>query len=606
MKRLKYLLLSMEPNTATYTEMYNGKMLIDDGTAREPYEDNSEIYYYDDIGFEISYTNKLLKDRPTVKIAIPAERLGIDIFISDSEEPKKEFLQYADSAADFCLRSFKKYLNELNENLYNRSRPVEESGKYFAAETGGKILKRNGAYFSERPQKDYINGSGIYVHLLNDGINRPPKMCLCFTIQVQLPKRKLRKAIQMLCKDLPEATLRFINDFDFVGLNKALRLAEQQNSIRQWLKNSEYCAFIANGSILPRAKGTELPLKNAIPFKSTPNDEIEIYGIKGMGFKKGVTVITGGGYSGKSTLLDAISAGIYNHCIGDGRELCITDETAMMIAAEDGRCAKNLNISPFIKWIPNGDTKDFSTDHASGSTSQASNIMEAIDMNVKLLLIDEDKSATNFMIRDKKMKELIAKEPITPFTDRVNELYEKLGISTILVIGGSGEYLSVSHKVYMMEDYLINDVSEKAFSIGKCSFNLKPEECVYEQKRLLISNGFNSYPEESWTERLEISDMGFIIIGDERIDIRGLYNLYSHEQTEALGFMLRFIEAANSDSIINIKEKVNELYYRIQQEGLDYVYTSFFTTCNRFLALPRKQELFALINRMRKTNYTIK
>lgn len=115
----------MEPNTATYTEMYNGKMIIDDGTAREPYEDNSEIYYYDDIGFEISYTNKLLKDRPTVKIAIPAERLGIDIFISDSEVPKKEFLKYADSAADFCLRSFKKYLDELNESLHNRSRPVE-------------------------------------------------------------------------------------------------------------------------------------------------------------------------------------------------------------------------------------------------------------------------------------------------------------------------------------------------------------------------------------------------------------------------------------------------------------------------------------------------
>ena len=237
-------------------------------------------------------------------------------------------------------------------------------------------------------------------------------MCLCFTIQVQLPKRKLRKAIQMLCKDLPDATLRFINDFDFAGLNKALRLAEQQNSIRQWLKNSEYCAFIANGSILPRANGTELPLKNAIPFKSTPNDEIEIYGIKGMGFKKGVTVITGGGYSGKSTLLDAISAGIYNHCIGDGRELCITDETAMVIAAEDGRCVKNLNISPFIKWIPGGNTNNFSTEHASGSTSQASNIIEAIDMNVKLLLIDEDKSATNFMIRDEKMKELIAKEVV--------------------------------------------------------------------------------------------------------------------------------------------------------------------------------------------------
>ena len=144
--------------------------------------------------------------------------------------------------------------------------------------------------------------------------------------------------------------------------------------------------------------------------------------IRGMGIKKGVTVITGGGYSGKSTLLDAISAGIYNHVRGDGRELVITDESAVKISAEDGRSVKNVNISPFIKWLPSGDTRNFSTEHASGSISQAANIMEAVHYNMKLLLIDEDKSATNFMIRDQMMKELIEKEPITPFTERVLSL----------------------------------------------------------------------------------------------------------------------------------------------------------------------------------------
>lgn len=251
-------------------------------------------------------------------------------------------------------------------------------------------------------------------------------------------------------------------DFNTDKLKEALALASKQEDIREWLKNSNYCTFIANGSILPRLNGTDLPMMNAIPFQAPPEDEMEICGIKGMGIKRGITVITGGGYSGKSTLLDAISVGVYNHILGDGRELCITDDTAMTISAEDGRSVKKVNISPFIKWLPQGDTMDFSTNHASGSTSQAANIMEAIDYGSKLLLIDEDKSATNFMIRDKMMKELIAKEPITPFTERIREIYSNCGVSTILVIGGSGEYLAVADRVYMMEDFRITNISDKS------------------------------------------------------------------------------------------------------------------------------------------------
>ena len=137
-------------------------------------------------------------------------------------------------------------------------------------------------------------------------------------------------------------------------------------------------------------------MKAAVPFLSTPEDAVEVAGIRGMAFRKGVTVITGGGYSGKSTLLDALSAGIYDHAEGDGRELVITDASAMKISAEDGRSIRHVNLSPFIKWIPGGDPADFSTEHASGSTSQAANIMEAVGWGVKLLMIDEDKSATKF------------------------------------------------------------------------------------------------------------------------------------------------------------------------------------------------------------------
>lgn len=369
-------------------------------------------------------------------------------------------------------------------------------------------------------------------------------------------------------------------------------------------EKSDYCAFVANGSILPRAKGTDLPMLDAIPFRSTPDDEIEICGVRGMGIKKGVTVITGGGYSGKSTLLDAISAGIYDHALGDGRELCITDESAVTISAEDGRSVKHVNISPFIKWLPGGDTSDFSTDHASGSTSQAANIMEAVDCNAKLLLIDEDRSATNFMIRDRMMKELIEKEPITPFTDRANELHKTHGVSTILVIGGSGEYLSVADKIYMMEDYLIHDVTDKSKNICN-SYNVTtalPVSANWQQCRTLYSDRFSSYPEGGGTEKLEVSDMGFVIIGDEKIDVRGLHDIVSPRQLDTLGFMLRYLEVSNNDRKIDIEKKVNDLYVRIDEKGIDFLYSSFFTTCERFLDLPRKQELMALINRMRKIN----
>ncbi len=596
LKRLKNKFLSMDINTTTYKAMYDGSMIVIDPNypTMEPYVDYSSVYYNESVGFEISTTHKLAQDKPTVTISIPCTTLGIDIPNKSTESVE----------ADYCLRAFKEYIDELNAELYNRSRPDNENGKYYLCAPGGEILKRNTAYFAMCPQKDYTNGSGSKVYLLNGVTVTAPTMCICIKIQVQLPKRNIRKAMRMMCKDLPGAVDRYIMNFNIENLRLATELAKKQSAIREWLKSSDYCAFVANGSILPRAKGTDLPMLDAIPFKSTPNDEIEIFGVRGMGIKKGVTVITGGGYSGKSTLLDAISAGIYDHALGDGRELCITDESAVTISAEDGRSVKHVNISPFIKWLPGGDTSDFSTDHASGSTSQAANIMEAVDSGANLLLIDEDRSATNFMIRDRMMKELIEKEPITPFTDRVNELYRTHGVSTILVIGGSGEYLSVADKIYMMEDYLIHDVTDKSKNI--CNFynvtTALPMPAKWEQCRTLYSDGFSSYPGGRGSERLEVSDMGFIIIGDEMIDIRALHDIVSPRQLDTLGFMLRYLEITNNDNKIDLEIKINNLYTRIDNEGIDFLYSSFFTTCERFLDLPRKQELMALINRMRKIN----
>ena len=604
MKRLKYFLLQMDNNTATFGAMYEGLTVVPPGSPGNPtafaQEEYDPTYWKDSIAVTISKTNKLMQDKPTLVWQIPVNLLGIE--------------RCTVAAADYCLRAFGPYVDALNAEIYNRSRTDQENGKYILHRPGPEILVRNTVYFASCPQKDYRNGSGCIIYILEDDIPRPPQMCLCIRMQVQLPQKKLRKTIQMLCRDLPDAVERFVAEFDGTKLEETLKLSEQQGMIRAWLKDSGYCAFVANGAILPRAEGTVLPLEDAVPFQSTPEDEIEIGGIRGMGIRRGVTVITGGGYSGKSTLLDAISAGIYDHVPGDGRELCITDDSAMTISAEDGRSVKHMNISPFVKWLPGGKPSDFTTDHASGSTSQAANIMEAVEVGAGLLLIDEDRSATNFMIRDSMMKELVEKEPLTPFTDRVRELYERKGVSTILVIGGSGEYLSVADRVYMMADYRIHDVTERARRICQAHgvtlqaqgvISQSQERGNWAQMRSLRAEGFTSYPKNSGSERLAVSDMGFIFIGDENIDVRGLHDIVSKHQLYALGFMLRYLEISNNDTEIDITGKIFQLYEKMSQEGLDCVFSSYFTTCERFLDLPRKQEFMALVNRMRKVDWDV-
>ena len=588
LKRLSYYMRGMENSTTTYKEIYEGGMSL----AVIPPEGAFEAKYWrEDVSYEISRTHKLALDKPTITIGIPLDQLN--------------FTDTSDAAADFCLRSFIPYITELNDLNYNRSRPDKENGKYYIYEPNGKILKRNCSFFSMSIPKWYVNLGGNSVRPIYEETTMKPYLNIM--IQLQFPFKKIKKSITMLTKDLPEAVDNFILNFNTAKLHETLELADKQRKIREWLKSSDYCVFMANGSILPRDKGTDNPLTTAVPFKSTPEDEIEIAGVKGMGIKKGVTIITGGGYSGKSTVLDAVSSGIYDHILGDGRELVITDDTAMKISAEDGRSVKNVNISPFIKWLPNGDTTEFSTDHASGSTSQAANIIEAVNINSKLLLIDEDKSATNFMIRDKLMKELIDKEPIIPLTDRVQELHHKMGVSTIIVIGGSGEYLSVTDRIYMMEDFKILNASEKSKSLcGKygISAEIIPEtEWAYKTARKLATEGFTPYPADSGTELLSISELGFILIGDERIDIRMLHNVTSQYQLNAIGFIIRKLMIENKELFSDAENKITAVLNEISEENLEIIFTSFFTTCERWLELPRINEIMAVINRMRRVRF---
>ncbi|MBR5366045.1 MAG: hypothetical protein IK132_07380 [Clostridia bacterium] len=630
LKRLKHYFRQMDERTETYSftgpdgrkhDIYDGQVIVsfpepknNPLAAREPEEDNWNLYWDGTHGYTLDSSHKLAKDRPIVTLNIPAEeieatfgsRIGEEVDTVNGELPDALTEHLRDAAADFCLRAFAEKIDELNAALYNRSRPDRENGKYDLYRPGGEILRRNTAFFAVCPQRDYDYLSGISVQLWDPEEHPcPAKLCLCLRLEVQLPFHKLKKAMTMLTSDLPEAVDEFVASLDRAGLAETLFLAERQFRMRESLRSSPWCAFIANGSILPRAKDGVNPLDGAVPFLSTPEDEIELCGVRGMGIPRGVTVITGGGYSGKSTLLDAVAAGIYDHCAGDGRELVLTDETGVTIAAEDGRAVSHLNIGPFLKSLPGGNSPaDFTTEHASGSTSQASGIMEAVVSGSRLLLIDEDRSATNFMIRDAKMKALIQKEPITPFTDRVRELAAR-GVSTVLVIGGSGEYLGQADRVYLMDDYRISDVTAQAKAIWRASGGETetPPPCDWEVHRALTKEHFSSYPEGGTTERLEANDMGFLLIGAEQIDLRGIYSLMTEGQRTAAAFILRAVMVSHRPGPLDFAAELDAVMARIRREGLHAVYTSFFTTMRLPMEMPRRIDIEAVVARMRRVRW---
>lgn len=590
MKRLKQYLLMLDKNNTTYEPIYlgaygytkRGEMILNNAKMKGKTDKDSDYetevfqdstYWYGDISFYFFRTHKLCLDKPSILIKIPYTKIGL------SRSSNKVVV------ADYALRFFEQKILELNYEIYNRSRPDKENGAFYCQHPYTTIRERNSSFVSEDATDSYLN----------------------LLIMVQLPQNEHKKASKMLCNMLPNVVNEFVNEFDLEAFHAELELYDLQQSIRKWLKDSQYCCFIANGSILPHESEEGEKNKSAVPFISPKEDEIEVFGIKGMGIKRGVTIIIGGGYSGKSTMLDAIAMGVYNHISGDGRELVITDDTALKISAEDGRNVHNVNISPFIKWLPQGDTKDFTTQHASGSTSQAANVIEAINIGSKLLLVDEDKSATNFMIRDSSMQELIENEPIIPFCVRVRELYESEKVSTILVIGGSGEFIGRADNIYIMKNYELENCTKKAKETFHKYFENKKIEkkAVWKSSRFLLSDSFSAYSSKKFTEILEISDMGYVRIGDDVIDLRMIHALTTYEQACAIGFIIRQMTKSHLQKEIKLEHLIKQTYEKIYIEGLEEVFSTAFVA-DRWLELPREIEVMWAINRMKYIRYKVK
>lgn len=397
-------------------------------------------------------------------------------------------------------------------------------------------------------------------------------------------------------------------------LEKVIFLAEDQQYIRDELKRQEMVAFIADGSVLPRESGvSDRPLKDGVPFHAPETMAVTLRlphkgALRGMGIKKGITLIAGGGYHGKSTLLKALERGVYNHIAGDGREYVITEETALKLRAEDGRKITNTDISLFINHLPNGkDTKSFCTLDASGSTSQAANIVEGIEAGSRLLLIDEDTSATNFMVRDDLMQRVVAreKEPITPFLERASDLYEKAGISTILVVGSCGSYFYIADKIIQMDSYQAVDITDGTKELLKsypAPAVTAPGFHLPSGRREIDLSGSvqkrKTYRGDGYVkERLKIKRMGktAFSVGKENLDLRYVEQLVDEEQTQTLAYLLRYAKEHYGEGKNDVSSVVKALERILKAKGLAGICDG--GNVPSGLAMPRVQEIFACFNR---------
>lgn len=420
--------------------------------------------------------------------------------------------------------------------------------------------------------------------------------------------REMEKIVYEFLPECVEQSL-FYKNCDKKRVRSIIDLAEDQQYIRDELEKNDLIAFVANGAILPRESGvSDKPMKGAVRFQSPKEMEVTMKlphkgEISGMGIRRGITLIVGGGYHGKSTLLKALELGVYNHIQGDGREYVITKDDAMKIRAEDGRSIKKTDISMFINDLPNGkDTRGFYTEDASGSTSQAANVIESMEAGASVMLIDEDTSATNFMIRDELMQRVIHRdmEPITPFIDRILELYQIYGISTVIVAGSSGAYFHIADTIIQMDRYEPKEITKLAKETAKDFPAMSGMENPAEKPVFIRcprqGRGFKP------NDRIKMKTMGkeMVQLNRENIDLRYVEQLADTEQVSALGYCVRYAEKhlfQGKDTIQNVVDKLEE---KICREGLSSLCESNASVAN--LAMPRRQEIFACLNRYRGLN----
>lgn len=471
-------------------------------------------------------------------------------------------------------------LRRLHRNLYSvvkgQRRGSGKSGLVTACRAGQEILERSAMHITSAAVEARIEvGFPAFGRTIAAG----ELEALLFDVLPEVAERTFRAKQQLLEE-----------------LKKAAYLADDQYFIRQELPRLGLAAFVADGSILPRESGiSQKKMEGAVPFESPESLAVTLQlprggTLRGMGIRRGITVIAGGGFHGKSTLLKALERGVYDHIAGDGREYVITDETAFKLRAEEGRSIHGENISMFIDHLPTkADTTDFTTENASGSTSQAANTVEALAAGSIVLLIDEDTSATNFMVRDGRMAQLVSdeKEPITPFIRKIRSLYQDLGVSTILVAGSSGDYLSVADTVLQMDCYRAYDVTEKARALAQ---ELKEEKAD-------AARWLRKPVRKKEIEKIRVHGWDSLSIDKSEIDLRYLEQVVDESQTAALGYIIQYMLTKTADGRKTPDALAEELAKKLDTEGILSITPKNYSAGPS--AMVRKQEILACLCRYR-------
>ncbi|MBW1658933.1 MAG: ABC-ATPase domain-containing protein [Deltaproteobacteria bacterium] len=501
-----------------------------------------------------------------VKGRIPEEFLG--------SEPELTAVE------DFLGRRFK----EIKRSLVKGKRGIGKSGIIDIDAGTQKVLKRNAVVITgDRVEFRFVMGLPAAGRTILG-----KEAAAMFTTEIT-------EIVQRTMQIPREALTRFVHS------------VKDQATLREVLSERGLVAFVADDALLPRRSGVDdRPLTEGLPFKSPPSMRVTLSTphsgeVTGMGIPKGVTLIVGGGFHGKSTLLNALQMGIYNHIPGDGRERVVTLPEAVKVRAADGRYIEKVDISPFIHDLPFGkDTRAFSTDNASGSTSQAAGIMEALEAGCRLLLMDEDTSATNFMIRDERMQHLVPreKEPITPLVDKVRQLYTEHGVSTILVMGGSGDYFDVADTVIMMDTYEPRDVTAEVREIIRHFPTRRAKEGGDSfgtlRHRIPLKSSFD--PSRGKRDvKIDAKGLHTILFGHTPIDLKDMEQLVDISQTRSIGYLVHYASQRYLDRTMPLSEILDRVFDDLAQGGLDIL----LPTRVGNLAMPRKLDVAQAINRMR-------
>jgi predicted ABC-class ATPase len=417
-------------------------------------------------------------------------------------------------------------------------------------------------------------------------------------IRIGLPARGRRvlgrQARALLVDDLAAAARGLAVD---EGLDAQVHSVVVQRHLRRQLAARGLVAFLADGSILPRASGVDpAPLPGAVPLTAPDGLAITLDSpdgpVRGLGIPEGVTVLVGGGFHGKSTVLQALARGHLDHVPGDGRERVVTRPDAVKIRAEDGRRVADVDISAFLGELPGGRRTDpFRTEDASGSTSQAAAIMEALEVGARVLLLDEDTSATNLLVRDARMRALIPaeREPIIPLVERVRQLHAERGISTVMVVGGVGDYLAAADTVILMDRWRARDATARARELLP-DRTVPPGPLPEPSPRIPLPDGLEPGKVKTFDERR-------LRYGTTELELSGVEQILDRAQAATVGAALRFLHAHVVDGRRSLDRCLDALEAILDDEGVEAL--SRFDTPDGELVRPRRYEIAAALDRLR-------